>query len=160
MKSIYNLYEVSITSNKLDESSILGDVEDAMKSGDDLIDTAMQEFEKIMSTVSQHKLWDKRTLSYYKGNRTVYVLNFWLKNISKAYDLKPNDLLRINVIKNNESGNWEICLLLNSNNGPVKDYKSIRNEISQNQVKNFPALIKLYVLPYFKDINTFIKLFK
>jgi hypothetical protein len=130
-----------------------------MKAGDDISTGVNQEFEKIKSAVSQHKLWEKRVTTYFLGNRTRYRLNFSIKNIAEAFHLKPNHLLLIDAVKNDENGNWEICLMLHSTNGSVHDYKSFRKDVSQKQVRNFPTLIKEYILPYFKDINTFIKVF-
>ena len=138
------------------EASILGNVEDTMKIGDDLIDKANQEFENIKSAVSQHKLWNKKVVSNFRGNRTIYRLDFSIKNIAEAFSLKPNNLLLVNAIKDDETNKWEICLMIHSNNGPVRDYKSFRKEISQNQVRNFPSLIKSHILPYFANVNTLI----
>ena len=138
------------------EASILGNVEDTMKIGDDLINKANQEFENIKSTVSQHKLWNKKVVSNFRGNRTIYRLDFSIKNIAEAFRLNPNNLLLFDAVKNDESGKWEICLMIHSNNGPVRDYKSFRKEISQNQVRNFPSLVKLYIMPYFNNLNTLI----
>ena len=141
------------------EASILGNVEDTMKIGDDLIDKANQEFENIKSAVSQHKLWNKKVVSNFRGNRTIYRLDFSIKNIAEAFRLNPNNLLLVDVVKNDESGNWEICLMLHSNNGSVSDYKSIRKEVRQMHAKTFPMLIKLHVMPYFGYLNTLISLF-
>ena len=146
MKNIIDLYE----------ASILGNVEDTMKIGDDLIDKANQEFENIKSAVSQHKLWNKKVVSNFRGNRTIYRLDFSIKNIAEAFSLKPNNLLLVDAVKNDETNKWEICLMIHSNNGPVRDYKSFRKEISQNQVRNFPSLVKLYIMPYFNNLNTLI----
>ena len=159
MKNIIDLYEASLSSNKLDESSILGDIEDTMKSGDDLNDAVNQEWENIKSAVSQHKLWEKKVTSNFRGNRTRYRLNFSIKNIAEVFRLKPNNLLLVNVVKNDESGNWEICLMLHSNNISVSDYKSITKEVRQMHAKTFPMLIKLHVMPYFSHLNTLISMF-
>ena len=140
------------------EASIL-DIDANIKAGDDLNNAVNQEWENIKSAVSQHKLWEKKVTSNFRGNRTRYRLNFSIKNIAEAFHLKPNHLLLVDAVKNDESGNWEICLMLHSNNGGVSDYKSFRKDVYQKQVRNFPTLIKEYILPYFKDINTFIKLF-
>ena len=140
------------------EASIL-DIDANMKAGDDLNNAVNQEWENIKSAVSQHKLWEKKVTSNFRGNRTRYRLNFSIKNIAEAFHLKPNNLLLVDAVKNDENGNWEICLMLHSTNGSVHDYKSFRKDVSQKQVRNFPTLIKEYILPYFKDINTFIKLF-
>jgi hypothetical protein len=148
MKTLKNVLEASIL-----------DIDANMKAGDDISTGVNQEFEKIKSAVSQHKLWEKRVTTYFLGNRTRYRLIFSIKNIAEAFHLKPNNLLLIDVVKNDESGNWEICLMLHSTNGSVHDYKSFRKDVSQKQVRNFPTLIKEYILPYFKDINTFIKVF-
>ena len=40
-------------------------------------------------------------------------------------------------------------------NDTIKD-GAIRKEISQNQVRNFPSLIKSHILPYFANVNTLI----
>lgn len=146
MKNIIDVYE----------ASILGNVEDTMKIGDDLIDKANQEFENIKLSVQQHKLWEKRVTTYFRGNKTRYRLDFSIKNIAEAFSLKPNNLLLVNAIKDDETNKWEICLMIHSNNGPVRDYKSFRKEISQNQVRNFPSLIKSHILPYFANVNTLI----
>jgi hypothetical protein len=146
MKNIIDLYE----------ASILGNVEDTMKIGDDLIDKANQEFENIKLSVQQHKLWEKRVTTYFRGNKTRYRLDFSIKNIAEAFSLKPNNLLLVDAIKDDETNKWQICLMIHSNNGPVRDYKSFRKEISQNQVRNFPSLIKSHILPYFDNVNTLI----
>ena len=149
MKNIIDLYE----------ASLLGDIEDTMKSGDDLNNAVTQEWENIKSVVSQHKLWEKKVTSNFRGNRTRYRLNFSIKNIAEVFRLKPNNLLLVDVVKNDESGNWEICLMLHSNNGSVSDYKSIRKEVRQMHAKTVPMLIKLHVMPYFGYLNTLISLF-
>ena len=148
MKSIYNLYEASIL-----------DIDANIKAGDDLNNAVNQEWENIKSAVSQHKLWEKKVTYNFRGNRTIYRLDFSIKNISEVFNLKPNNLLLVDAVKNDETNKWEICLMIHSNNGPVRDYKSFRKEISQNQVRNFPSLIKLHILPYFTDINTLISMF-
>ena len=160
MKNIIDLCNVNIPNSlhSLYEASIL-DIDANIKAGDDLNNAVNQEWENIKSAVSQHKLWEKKVTSNFRGNRTRYRLNFSIKNIAEAFHLKPNNLLLVDAIKNDESGNWEICLMLHSNNGGVSDYKSIRKEVRQMHAKTFPTLIKEYILPYFKDINTFIKLF-
>ena len=157
MKNIIDLCNVNITNSlhSLLEASIL-DIDANIKAGDDLIDKANQEFENIKSAVSQHKLWNKKVVSNFRGNRTIYRLDFSIKNIAEAFSLKPNNLLLIDAVKNDETNKWEICLMIHSNNGPVRDYKSFRKEISQNQVRNFPSLIKLHILPYFANVNTLI----
>ena len=160
MKSIYNLCNENITNSlhSLYEASIL-DIDANIKAGDDLNNAVNQEWENIKSAVSQHKLWNKRVVSNFRGNRTIYRLDFSIKNIAEVLNLKPNNLLLVDAVKNDETNKWEICLMIHSNNGPVRDYKSFRKEISQNQVRNFPSLIKLHILPYFTDINTLISMF-
>lgn len=149
MKNIIDVYEASIL-----------DIDANMKVGDDLNNTINKEFENIKHVVSLHRVWEKRVTSNFRGNRTRYRLDFSIKNIAEVFHLKPNNLLLVSVVKNDESGNWEICLMLHSNNGFVSNYKSITNEVRQMHAKTFPMLIKEYILPYFKDIDTFIKLFK
>ena len=133
------------------EASIL-DIDANMKAGDDLNNAVNQEWENIKSAVSQYKLWEKKVTSNFRGNRTRYRLNFSIKNIAEAFHLKPNHLLLVD-------GNWEICLMLHSNNGGVSDYKSIRKEVRQMHAKTFPMLIKLHVMPYFCHLNTLISMF-
>lgn len=52
MKNIIDVYEASLSSNKLDESSILGDIEDTIKSGDDL-STLMNNIEKEFNLIKK-----------------------------------------------------------------------------------------------------------
>ena len=148
MKTLKNVLEASIL-----------DIDANIKAGDDLNNAVNQEWENIKSAVSQHKLCEKKVTSNFRGNRTRYRLNFSIKNIAEAFHLKPNNLLLVDAIKNDESGNWEICLMLHSNNGGVSDYKSIRKEVRQMHAKTFPMLIKLHIMPYFSHLNTLISMF-
>jgi hypothetical protein len=59
MKTLKNVLEASIL-----------DIDANMKAGDDISTGVNQEFEKIKSAVSQHKLWEKRVTTYFLGNRT------------------------------------------------------------------------------------------
>ena len=153
------ILEASLSSNKLDESSILGNIEDTMKAGDDLNNAVTQEWENIKSVVSQHKLWEKKVTSNFRGNRTRYRLNFSIKNIAEVFHLKPNNVLFIDVTKNDDNDNWEICLMIHSNNGGAFSCKTIGKEVSQTSVKTFPTIIKRHIMPYFSNINTLIKAF-
>ena len=161
MKNIIDIYNTNIPNSlhSLYEASLLGDIEDTIKTGDDLNNAVNQEWEKIKSAVSQHKLWNKKVVSNFRGNRTIYRLDFSIKNIAEVFRLKPNNLLLVDVVKNDESGNWEICLMIHSNNRSVSDYKSIRKEVRQMHAKTFPMLIKLHIMPYFSHLNTLISMF-
>jgi hypothetical protein len=140
------------------EASILDEIEDTMKAGDDLNNAVNQEWENIKSTILLPKLWKKK-IHFLTPNKTEYRLNFSIKNIAEVFHLKPNNVLFIDVTKNDDNDNWEICLMIHSNNGGAFSCKTIGKEVSQTSVKTFPTIIKRHIMPYFNNINTLIKAF-
>lgn len=139
---------------------ILGDIDKTLNANDDFVNAAHEEFDSMVSKLSNHNTWVKKKFSTYRGDRISYRLMFNIKNISNLFGFAPNNILLIAVIKNNEHDNWELCIMLHNDRTAVKDYKSIRKEISQLNAKSFPAFLKNYILPYFKDLNTFAQAFK
>ena len=152
MKTLYNVYE-----------GLLAGMGDTLNAGDQLFTKACSELSSIKTYAdhSNHKLWNKRRFGY-EGYE--YRASFDVKNLAAVlgYD-STIDVLSFTITKDDGWNEWVILLVFcndyyrttNRDNWQHAKYK-----ISIDKVKTFPALLKKYVDPIFKDIDSLKKFMK
>lgn len=140
MRNIIDLYE----------ASLLGDIEDTMKSGDKIND----QFEKIKSIITDPNAYRKINRH---SNMRLDIRN--IDDILSLVGLNKQTGLLVSIDKRSEPDGWNGWTSFWYFNILIMGGKDIEFKESAKGL-SFPKFLQKYVAPHFKDFNSFVEFIK
>lgn len=143
MKNIIDIYE-----------GVLSDIEGTLQQGDEFFKNVESEFNQLKRGAINSSWYNKFT----RSNYTDYRVGIKAVNLLKYLGDKHNELITIIIDKERYSNKWSISILFHSSNNSTASFNMINIPVASDHLSfRFPKLLKQYIEPIFKDIDSFKK---